>query len=72
MTTTSEKLVRIYEQCADLIETDRLSNLEEMETLCVKEGIKLSTFLQYIDRVNKEEYTQECLDLNYQPRSAKK
>lgn len=71
MTTTSEKLTRIHKQCAGMIKADTLSNLEEIEGLCNNEGIKLSTFLQYIDRVIEEEYTQECLDLNFHSSSAK-
>lgn len=72
METVTEKLHNIWKQEHGPKESDEPMDKEKLEEICRKEGVKLATYLQYADRINDEEYTQECLDLNFQPRSAKK
>lgn len=71
MATVSQKLKRIWKLEHGPKDSDELMDMEKLQEICDQEGVKLATYLQYADRINDEEYTQECLDLDFQQSSAK-
>lgn len=69
--TVSQKLNKIWKLEHGPKDSDEPMDMERLEEICKKEGVKLATYLQYADRINDEEYTQECLELNFHQSSAK-
>lgn len=71
MATVSQKLKRIWKLEHGPKDSDERMNMEKLQEICDQEGVKLSTYLQFSDRINDEEYTQDCLELNFHQSSAK-